>query len=116
MSRISVRKYQSGNQKCTIQRNWHHRVHKTKKNRVKHHTKITAWKALSFVKPSVNPSTIFPPNFENRGVSNNFVEHLVHNEIEMIGYVVKRVEGGVKCCLKVLLILKDRDYQYIIVS
>jgi hypothetical protein len=40
LSRISVRKYQSGNQKCTIQRNWHHRVHKTKKNRVKHHTKI----------------------------------------------------------------------------
>ena len=59
---------------------------------------------------------MFPPNFENRGVSNNFVEHLVHNEIKMIGYVVKRVEGGVKCYIKVLLILKDRDYQYIIVS
>jgi predicted GNAT family acetyltransferase len=39
------------------------------------------------------PSTMFPPNFENRGVSNNFVEHRVHNEIEMIGYMVKRVEG-----------------------
>jgi hypothetical protein len=84
LSRISVRKYQSGNQICTIQRNWQHRVHKTKKNRVKHLTKITAWKALSFVKPSVNPSTIFPPNFENRGVSNNFVEHLVHNESDFV--------------------------------
>ena len=34
-----------------------------------------------------------PPHFANRGVSNNCVEHLVHNEIEMIGYMVKRVEG-----------------------
>ena len=40
----------------------------------------------------------------------------MHNEIKMIGYVVKRVEGGVKSYIKVLLILKDRDYQYIIVS
>ena len=30
---INVREYRSGNQKWTIQRNWQHRVHKTKKNK-----------------------------------------------------------------------------------
>ena len=30
--RLSVRKHRSGNKKWTIQRNWQHRVHKTKNN------------------------------------------------------------------------------------
>jgi hypothetical protein len=30
---INVREYQRGNQKWTIQRNWQHRVHKTKTNK-----------------------------------------------------------------------------------
>jgi hypothetical protein len=30
---INVREYRRGNQKWTIQRNWQHRVHKTKKNK-----------------------------------------------------------------------------------
>jgi len=35
---INVREYWKGNQKWTIQRNWQHRVHKTKKNKcVGHH-------------------------------------------------------------------------------
>jgi len=29
---ISVREYRRGNQKWTIQRNWQHRVHKTRNN------------------------------------------------------------------------------------
>jgi len=32
---INVREYRRGNQKRTIQRNWQHRVHKTKKNKTK---------------------------------------------------------------------------------
>ena len=32
---INVREYRKGNQKWTIQRNWQHRVHKTKKNKTK---------------------------------------------------------------------------------
>jgi hypothetical protein len=32
---INVREYRSGNQEKTIQRNWQHRVHKTKKNKTK---------------------------------------------------------------------------------
>jgi hypothetical protein len=39
-----------------------------------------------------NPKDIYILSLQT-GVSNNFVEHLVHNEIEMIGYMVKRVEG-----------------------
>jgi hypothetical protein len=36
---INVREYRRGNQKRTIQRNWQHRVHNTKKNKTKtqHH-------------------------------------------------------------------------------
>jgi len=37
---INVREYWKGNQKWTIQRNWQHRAHKTKKNKaicVGHH-------------------------------------------------------------------------------
>ena len=34
---INVREYRRGNQKRTIQRNWQHRVHKTKKNKTKTH-------------------------------------------------------------------------------
>jgi len=32
---IDFREYWRGNQKWTIQRNWQHRVHKTKKNKTK---------------------------------------------------------------------------------
>ena len=32
-TKINVREYRCGNQKWTIQRNWQHRVHKTKKNK-----------------------------------------------------------------------------------
>jgi len=32
---INVREYRRGNQKRTIQRNWQHRVYKTKKNKTK---------------------------------------------------------------------------------
>ena len=32
---VNVRKYRRGNQKWTIQRNWQHRVHHTKKNKTK---------------------------------------------------------------------------------
>ena len=32
---INVREYRRGNQKLTIQRNWQHGVHKTKKNKIK---------------------------------------------------------------------------------
>jgi len=32
---INVREYRRGNQKRTIQRNWQHRVHKTKKKQAK---------------------------------------------------------------------------------
>ena len=32
---INVREYQRGNQKRTIHRNWQHRVHMTKKNKIK---------------------------------------------------------------------------------
>jgi hypothetical protein len=31
--KINVREYRRGNQQLTIQRNWQHRVHKTKKNK-----------------------------------------------------------------------------------
>ena len=32
---IHVREYRSGNQKWAIQRNWQHRIHKTKTNKTK---------------------------------------------------------------------------------
>jgi len=32
---INVREYRMGNEKLTIQRNWQHRAHKTKKNKTK---------------------------------------------------------------------------------
>jgi len=35
---INVREYRRGNQERTIQRNWQHRVHKTKKNKTKTQT------------------------------------------------------------------------------
>ena len=35
MYKINIREYQRDNQKWTIQRNWQHRVHKTKTNKVK---------------------------------------------------------------------------------
>jgi hypothetical protein len=35
---INVREFRRGNQKWTIQRNWQHRVHKTKKTKQKHNT------------------------------------------------------------------------------
>jgi len=34
---IYVREHRTANQKLTIQRNWQHRVHKTKKNKAKTH-------------------------------------------------------------------------------
>ena len=75
MSRISVRKYQRGNQKCTIQRNWHHRVRKTKKNKVKHHTKITAWKALSFVATHVVSTLHHRFHLINKALTHTRGEH-----------------------------------------
>ena len=32
---MNVKEYRRGNQKWTIQRNWQHKVHKTKKNKTK---------------------------------------------------------------------------------
>ena len=33
--KLNVREYRRGNQKRIIQRNWQHRIHKTKKNKTK---------------------------------------------------------------------------------
>ena len=44
---INVREYRRGNQKWTIQRNWQHRVHKTKKNKRK--TQHNMWKTPQLV-------------------------------------------------------------------
>ena len=41
------------------------------------------WKALSFVKLSVNPCKMYT-KIMIIGVSNKLVKHLVHNEIEMM--------------------------------
>ena len=41
------------------------------------------WKALSFVKLSVNPCKMYT-KIMRIGVSNKLVKHLVHNEIEMM--------------------------------
>jgi hypothetical protein len=38
--KINVREHRRGNQKWGIQRNWQHRVHKTKTNKTKKHNTI----------------------------------------------------------------------------
>ena len=49
---INVREHRRGNQKRTIQRNWQHRVHKTKKNKTSVYYRI--FKRISFVLRRLN--------------------------------------------------------------
>jgi hypothetical protein len=43
---INVREYRSGNKKRTIQRNWLHRVEKTKNNKTKTQYNMCRWKII----------------------------------------------------------------------
>jgi hypothetical protein len=50
---INVGEYRRGNKKCTIQRNWHHRVYKIKENKIKTQHNM-CWTLNKDVSPPTN--------------------------------------------------------------
>jgi len=70
---FSVREYRSGNQKWTIQRNWQHRVHKTKKNTTQYVLDTTMCKQTQTTQIKHEPS------YKQREVKTNRTSHLCGN-------------------------------------
>jgi len=63
-TQINASEYKRDNQKWTIQRNWQHRLHKTKKKKKKTHTVLRGFMLCMTSMYNCCPDSLFKINFK----------------------------------------------------